>query len=404
MKLSFLKLSQRLGLSFTRLSHRAILGIETSCDDTGAAVIDESGTVLGEELNSQMKIHLENGGVIPHLAAYYHRACIEDVVSSALRKSGLNLQDMFAIAVTNKPGLKGSLAVGVEYAKHLAKMVEKPLIPIHHMEAHALMARLHNNIPFPFLVLLASGGHCQIALVKGIEEFYLLGSSQHNSPGEVLDKIARRLKLQNLPEYYEMSGGQAIESMASGGDPKAYPFPHTMTHYRDCNFSFSGFSSYATSTIEEEEERFNVPADGVIPTAKDFCASLLHGYAIHMIHRIHRAFIFCENENYLPKNERKLVFSGGVACNSYIRTALKQMCSDLKSEFFAPPPRLCTDNGVMIAWNGIEKLKSNASISTDLDVKLDPDCPLGIDIGESVKKAAIKIKIPKVNISEDVTT
>lgn len=380
------------------VSKQYVLGIETSCDDTGAAIVDESGNILGENLKSQMKIHLENGGVIPHLAAHFHKENIESSVSSAIKNSGLELQDISAVAVTNRPGLKGCLSVGVEYAKTFARTIQKPIIPVHHMEAHALTARLTNNIPFPFLVLLASGGHCQIALVKSIEQFCLLGSSKHNSPGEVLDKIARRLKLQNLPECYEMSGGQAIEYMAQGGDPSVYPFPNSMTHHRDCDFSFSGYSSFATSAIEEVEQNFDVPADGVIPTVKDFCASLLHAYAIHMIHRVHRAFIYCEQKQLIPVDQRTLVFSGGVACNHYIRQALEQFCSTLKSKFFVPPPRLCTDNGVMIAWNGVERLKANIDIlPATADIKPNPNCILGIDMRDLVKKEAIKLKVPKFN-------
>ncbi|CAL1291875.1 unnamed protein product [Larinioides sclopetarius] len=383
-------------------ARRLVLGIETSCDDTGAAVVDENGVVLGEGFESQMKIHLDNGGVIPHIAVHFHKENIKSVVSSALENSKINLEDVSAIAVTTKPGLKGSLLVGVTYAKKLAEESQKPLIPVHHMEAHALTARLLHEIPFPFLCLLASGGHCQLTLVKGVNEFLLLGDSMHNSPGEVLDKIARRLKLQNLPECYEMSGGKAIDYMARGGDPKAFNFPLSMAQYRDCNFSFSGFISYSMTTIAREEEKHDVPADGVIPTVRDFCASLLHGYAVHLSHRIIRAFAFCEQENLISSNQRTLVFSGGVACNAYIKTALEQLCaSSLNAKFFVPPPKLCTDNGIMIAWNGMEKLKANIDILPHIaNLVPDPDCPLGIDLRKSVRKASIKIKSPKLDMKE----
>ncbi|GIY26935.1 probable tRNA N6-adenosine threonylcarbamoyltransferase, mitochondrial [Caerostris extrusa] len=242
-------------ITYCRFAHsrKLVLGIETSCDDTGAAVVDENKVILGEGCHSQMQIHLENGGVIPYIAVHFHQENIKSVVETALKNSNINLQ--VSIAVTTKPGLRGSLEVGIEYAMQLAHSSQIPLIPVHHMEAHALTACLFNDIPFPFLCLLASGGHCQLTLVKGINEFYLLGDSQHNSPGEVLDKIARRLKLLNLPECYEMSGGKAIEHMARGGDPTAFSVPLMLVHHRDCNFSFSGFSSFATFTIENEEEK-----------------------------------------------------------------------------------------------------------------------------------------------------
>ncbi|XP_015927350.2 tRNA N6-adenosine threonylcarbamoyltransferase, mitochondrial [Parasteatoda tepidariorum] len=379
-------------------SKKVVLGIETSCDDTAAAVIDETGKILGHKCESQMKIHLENGGVIPHIAVHFHRENIESVVSSSLAKSGLSLENISAVAVTTKPGLRGSLLVGLQHAKKVAKAFSKPLIPIHHMEAHALTPRLNNEIPFPFLALLASGGHCQIALVNSVDEFLLLGNSCHNSPGEVLDKIARRLKLQNLPSCRGLSGGHAIEVMSEGGDPTAYSFPHSLLHYRDCNFSFSGFTS--TQVIEDEEKRYDVAADGVIPNVRDFCASLLHGYSLHLSHRVERAFEFCKIENLMSDQHRALVFSGGVACNSYIRKYLQQMCTQLNSKFFPAPKHLCNDNGIMIAWNGIEKLRKNIDILYNFDDVLpDPDCPLGIDMTETVRKANIKVRLPRINVS-----
>lgn len=384
---------------------KVVLGIETSCDETGAAVVDEHGKVLGEGLHSQLDVHLQNGGVIPHIASYLHSENIHNVVTTALRESNFALKDVSAIAVTTKPGLASSLVVGLQYAKALVKESGKLLIPIHHMEAHALTVRMVEDVNFPFLVLLASGGHCQLAWVKNVEEFFLLGTSLHNSPGEVIDKIARRLKLQNLPECYDMSGGRAVEHVARGGNHLAFNFPTPMIAHRDCNFSFSGFGSHAADIIEHEERCNDVPPDGVIPSAKDFCSSLQYGIALHLVQRLSRAIAFCEVNNFVPENNKVLVFSGGVACNSFIRTVLKSFCSTVDFKLACPPPKLCTDNGIMIAWNGMEKLKENVGMALDPEtVTIDSNCSLGKDITEQVRKASIKVQYKKIetDIETDV--
>lgn len=390
---------------YARLYSRIVLGIETSCDETGAAIVDEHGNVLGEGLHSQLDVHLQNGGVIPHIASYLHKENIHNVVTTALRQSKFALTDVSAISVTTRPGLASSLVVGLEYAKGLVKESGKPLIPIHHMEAHGLTVRMVEDIAFPFLVLLASGGHCQIAWVQNVEEFLLLGTSLHNSPGEVIDKIARRLKLQNLPECYDMSGGRAIEHVAKGGNHLAFNFPCTMIMHRDCNFSFSGFGSYAAAIIENQERCYDVPPDGVIPSARDFCASLQYGIALHLLHRVSRAIAFCEAKKWVPSDNKILVFSGGVACNSFIRAILKSFCSTVGFRLTCPPPKLCTDNGIMIAWNGMEKLKEDVGIVLDPEtVFTDSNCPLGKDMTNEVKKAAIKVRYKKIeaDIETDV--
>lgn len=166
-----------------------ILGIETSCDDTGAAIVDGNGTLFGEHLHSQQSTHLQYGGIIPPIAQDLHRKNIENVVCETLRKSNFGFSDLDAFAVTNRPGLPLSLLVGVRYTKHLARKHSKPIIPVHHMEAHALMARMENRINYPFLTLLCSGGHCLLAFVKSYNDFYLLGETLDDAPGEAFDKV-----------------------------------------------------------------------------------------------------------------------------------------------------------------------------------------------------------------------
>lgn len=375
-------------------NYRTVLGIETSCDDTGAAIVDEFGNVCGDVLYSQLQFHLDNGGIIPHLAKSLHENQINHVINKTLEKSGLNLQDISAIATTVKPGLLHSLLVGFKHSKILIEKYKKPFIPIHHMEAHALVVRMTELVNFPFLVLLASGGHCQIAVVKEVDKFLLLGNCLDNPPGEALDKIARRLKLKNLPECSSMYGGEAIEYLAKSGNPNAYDFTLPLYKFRSCDFSFSGLNVQAIRLIIKLEEENNIEADGLIPNIADFCASVLHAFTKQLIRQVQRAIIFCENKNLIPKERRTLVFSGGVACNTYIRTALRKLCAHSGWKFSCPPPKLCNDNGIMIAWNGMEHLKAGTRITENIEeINVITKCPLGIDISKEVIDENIKVKI-----------
>lgn len=215
-----------------------ILGIETSCDDTGCAVLDTNGNILGEALKSQHLIHLNNGGIIPPIAQDLHRKNIESVVNKAVSLADISYENIDAIAVTVKPGLPLSLDIGTKYGKYLCRKFKKPFIPIHHMEAHALTARMFDrSIQFPFLVLLISGGHCLIAVAQHVNKFLLLGESIDDAPGEAFDKMARRMKLKNLTEYSQLNGGQAIELAASKADnPLQYKFTIPLLQYKNCNF------------------------------------------------------------------------------------------------------------------------------------------------------------------------
>ncbi|XP_063593069.1 tRNA N6-adenosine threonylcarbamoyltransferase, mitochondrial-like [Penaeus indicus] len=295
-----------------------VLGIETSCDDTGASVVDDQGAVLGEALNTQQKIHLMHGGIIPPVACRLHAENIEEVVDTCLKRSGISLEEIDAIATTVKPGLPLSLAVGTEYGKQLALNARKPFIPIHHMEAHALTVRMVEQIEFPFLVLLVSGGHSLLVLAHSVDRWSIIGQTVDDAPGEALDKGARRLKLRNIPECSSMSGGQAIEHLAKEGNPRAYDFP-------------------------------------------------------------------------TPH-----VLSGGVACNNYIRSALQKLCEATGYQLLCPPPRLCTDNGIMIAWNGMERWKAQSGVIYDEEaiknINIQAKCPIGVDLTEDVRSLGIKIQ------------
>nr|CAD7431636.1 unnamed protein product [Timema monikensis] len=401
-----------------------------------------------------------NGGIIPPIARDLHKQHIERVVEEAVASANLGLGDVDAIATTVKPGMPLSLLVGMNHGKHLARTWGKPFIPIHHMEAHALTIRMVTQVEFPFLVLLISGGHCLLAVAQGVHQFLLLGQSLDDAPGEAFDKvtwsrpaemedkIARRMKLHNLPEFKGLSGGAAVQLAATRGDPLSFQFPFMLSSYRDCNFSMAGLKNKARQHIMRQEHEHGVEGDGIIPGVYilccfrrgrrgrgwyyprgvhpvlfqawkgtvlsqgctscvvsgvegdgiipgvyDLCASVQWGITSHLCQRLQRAMEFVSMRDMLPLDRRTLVVSGGVACNSFITGALGVVCEEYGYSLAVPPPKLCTDNGVMIAWNGVEKWRSGVGAVQDLDaVDIEPECPLGVDRREDVVSANIKCK------------
>lgn len=385
--------SRRLFNSSANLGFK-VLGIETSCDDTGVAIVDSDRNLLANALHNQAQIHLENGGILPPVAGYYHRANMEKVANQAFTASKLSMADIDAVAATVKPGLSLSLEVGAKYGCFLSKKYQKPFIPIHHMEAHALTARLiDKKVKFPFLVLLISGGHCLLALVKNVDSFLLLGKGLDNSPGEVLDKVHRRLKLRNIPELQNFSGGHAVEVMAEKATNRTeFPFEIRANSILSCDFSFSGLVTQAYNTIAAEEQKYGTTADGVIPSAPNLCAAIQYAITRHLCRRVERAMIFLHRKEMIPRDNLSLVVSGGVAANKYISRALKIVCDTHDYHLSVPPPHLCNDNGVMIAWNGVERYRENLGVLhwDDLDsVSILTKCPLGVDIREAVANASV---------------
>ncbi|XP_032779692.2 probable tRNA N6-adenosine threonylcarbamoyltransferase, mitochondrial [Daphnia magna] len=376
------------------LSQSLVLGIETSCDDTGAAIVDSKGNVIGEALHSQLQTHLEMGGIIPPIARDLHIENISRIVETALQNADLEIKDLSAIAATVKPGMPLSLLVGTHFAKQLCKKSNIPFIPIHHMEAHALTARMVEKVDFPFLVLLASGGHCLLAVANKIDEFLLLGESIDNAPGEVLDKVARRLKLRNLPAFSTLSGGKAIEELAKQGDATAFDFGNQpMYKYNDCSFSFSGLRAKIHRHVEREEKNHNVEADQVLPSAANLCASFQHALFGHICRRLQRGMLYVDMKQMIPEGARKLVVSGGVACNSHFRKYLSIVCAEMGYTLVCPPPKLCTDNGIMIAWNGMEKWTAGVGVAKDIDaIDIEPKATLGINMIEDVRSCNISLK------------
>ncbi|KAM9189105.1 tRNA N6-adenosine threonylcarbamoyltransferase, mitochondrial isoform 1-T3 [Mergus octosetaceus] len=377
---------------------KLVLGIETSCDDTGAAVVDEAGNVLGEALQCQREVHLKTGGIIPHVAQQLHRENIEQVVKEALSVSGVSVNELTAIATTVKPGLALSLEVGLDYSLKLVNKYQKPFVPIHHMEAHALTIRLTNQVEFPFLVLLLSGGHCILAVAQGVSDFLLLGQSIDIAPGDMLDKVARRLSLIKHPECHSMAGGKAIEHLAQTGNRQQYTFRLPMQQIRNCDFSFSGLQNLINKTIIQKEKEEGIQEGELLSCVKDIAAAVQHVVAIHIIQRTYRAMLFCIKNGILSPKHATLVVSGGVASNQYIRKGLQALANANSFAFLSPPPRLCTDNGVMIAWNGIERLRAGLGVLNSTEgIRYEPKAPLGTDISNQVEEDSIKVpKLRKI--------
>lgn len=389
-----------------------VLGIETSCDETGIAIVSQNGEILSDVCRSQLRMHLSNGGIIPPIARDLHKQCIDDCVRQSLRLAKLSPQELTAIAVTVRPGLPLSLVIGKNYAKTLALKYNKPLIPIHHMEAHALIALMNNRLEFPFVTLLISGGHCLLGLVRDVNRFELFGESFDDAPGDLLDKIARKLRLKNLGSpYNEISGGAALELCARSGDPFAYfqkfvSYPLYTQTVRSCHFSFSGFYPMVNKVIDTLEQQLNTEPDRVLKQAPDICASLQYAVTFMFIKRLQRAFNYINDYNIIDGQPIKLVISGGCASNQFITDSIRNFCKSQEVEVFVPPKKLCTDNGVMIAWNGILKLlnehKFPEMILRDEESIKSVDILAKAPFGEDVSHKIIKkhVKCESIDVKE----
>ncbi|CAH8469619.1 unnamed protein product [Heterobilharzia americana] len=407
---SFLRNCKMMGsLSQQRCNQRSsfhLLGIETSCDDTGAAVLNESGKLLGDSLSSQTKISVMFGGVLPPIAAELHKQNIESVVNVAVTKSNIEFQDLDFIAVTVKPGMPLSLKIGVDFAKSLAHRLKIPIIPIDHMEAHALTALLTDSeLKFPYVILLISGGHGILGVVQGIEDYVLLGTALDASPGDVLDKLSRRLKLSRLGDesLKNVTGGRAIEMVAKMycGDHRRFELPLPRSQSKDCDFSFTGIHVSAERFISKLEQTASAGSTNAlsIQDIADICASVQFAMTRLICRRVQRAIEFCilnnANQSSVIRNRpTALVVSGGVGANSVIRAGLVEVANHYNLRFVAPPPHMCTDNGIMIAWNGylLQKGKSSRITENISSVDFVPRSTLGCDLREAVKQADISIE------------
>ncbi len=339
-----------------------VLGIETSCDETAAAVVTGSGEILSHVVLSQIEQHTPYGGVVPEIAARSHLAHIDRLVAQVMQESGIKYGDLSGVAATAGPGLIGGILVGVMTAKAIAAVHKKPFLAINHLEGHALTARFTNNVSFPYLLLLVSGGHCQLLAVKNVGDYERLGTTVDDAAGEAFDKVAKMLGL-GYP------GGPAIERAARKGDANRYVFPRPMKGRPGCDFSFSGLKTAVRQTAETiRSAEFDEAA------AANLAASFQEALVESLVDRTARA-IELFRKRY--PNGKSLVVSGGVAANTTLRNMLKDCCAREGLSFEAPPISLCTDNAAMIGWAGVERLK--LGFVDNLSFKPRPRWPLDSD-------------------------
>ncbi len=321
-----------------------VLGIETTCDETAVSVVesnqDGEGRILSNEILSQIKAHQAYGGVVPEIAARAHVEVVDLLVKQALATAGLTLRDMDAIAAAAGPGLIGGVMVGLTTGKALALVTKKPFLAINHLEAHALSPRLTDGVAFPFLLLLASGGHSQILFVRGVGDYVRIGTTIDDAIGEAFDKVAKML---GLP----YPGGPEVEKQALEGNPEQFAFPRPMQGRKEPNFSLSGLKT----AVRIEAEKI-APLTGT--DIKNLCASFQAAIVDVVTDRMKMALRVARADFGEPT---AIVIAGGVAANLAMRQALHRLAAQNGLPLVAPPLALCTDNGAMIAWAGIERLR-----------------------------------------------
>ena len=312
------------------------LGIESSCDDTAAAVVREDGTILASIVAGQTALHADFGGVVPEIAARAHAEKLDSCVEEALAEAGVRLADLDGVAVTAGPGLIGGVMAGVMMAKGLAAGSGLPLVGVNHLAGHALTPRLTDGIGYPYVMLLVSGGHCQFLRVNGPDAFQRLGGTIDDAPGEAFDKIA---KLLGLPQ----PGGPAVEAEAAKGDPRRFALPRPLLDRPGFDMSFSGLK---TAVLRARDDLVAAQGGLTVQDRADLCAGFQAAVADVLAEKTRRALA----EHPVPV----LAVAGGVAANQTIRAALEMVAEAAGARFLAPPLRLCTDNAAMIAWAGIE--------------------------------------------------
>ena len=335
-----------------------VLGIETSCDETAAAVLAADGAILAEAVLSQQD-HSAFGGVVPEIAARAHLHFLPTLVRQVMHQAGLTYADLGGIGATTGPGLIGGLIIGSGFGKGVAIASAKPFVAVNHLEAHALTARLPglvpNGAPFPYLLLLVSGGHCQCVAVEGLGQYRRLGGTIDDAVGEAFDKVAKMLGL-------GWPGGPALERLAAQGDPKRHKLPRPLLGREGCDFSFSGLKTAVAGLLASH-------GTGALPRqeAADIAASFQEAVADVLADRVAHAFA-------MMPDARLLVVAGGVAANDRIRDKLTELAAGKAIALAAPPLRLCGDNAVMVAWTAIERLR--AGLADALDAPPRPRWPL----------------------------
>jgi N6-L-threonylcarbamoyladenine synthase len=340
-----------------------VLGIETSCDESAAAVVasTRSGPAICSNLvRTQVEEHSAYGGVVPEIAARAHLERLEAIVAAAMRQAGIALRDIDAVAAAAGPGLIGGLIVGTMMGKGIAWAAAKPFVAVNHLEGHALTVRLTGRVDFPYLLLLVSGGHCQLLACAGVGCYTRLGTTLDDAVGEAFDKTAKLIGL-------GQPGGPAIERAASGGEPSRFALPRPLFGRPGCDFSFSGLKTAVRRIVDDRpaltaEERADLAAAVETAICDVLCDRTAN--AVTWFRR-----------NY--PDGKILVAAGGVAANRRLRRRLSSLAAAAGLEFLAPPPGLCTDNAAMIAWAGLERLR--LGLIDDLDAVPRPRWPLDAD-------------------------
>jgi N6-L-threonylcarbamoyladenine synthase len=329
-----------------------VLGIETTCDETAAAVVerqrDGAGRILSNIVRSQNEEHAPFGGVVPEIAARAHVDALDGIVAQAMKQAGIGFAQLSGVAAAAGPGLIGGVIVGLTTAKAIAMVHDTPLIAVNHLEAHALTPRLTCALAFPYCLFLASGGHTQIVAVLGVGNYVRLGTTVDDAMGEAFDKVAKML---GLP----YPGGPEVERAASNGDAKRFAFPRPMLGRDDANFSLSGLKT----AVRNEASRLTPlePQD-----ISDLCAGFQAAVLESTADRLSVGLKLFQERFGSP---RALVAAGGVAANQAIRGALQAVAAKAQTTLIIPPPALCTDNGAMIAWAGAERLAAGLTDAMD---------------------------------------
>lgn len=336
---------------------KIVLGIESSCDETACALVNENREILSSVVWSQYDEHRRFGGVVPEIAARAHLEKCDLLIKECMDKAGLQFSDLSAVAVAGGPGLIGGVLVGVMTAKAIAFCHHLPFIAVNHLEGHALTAKLTNDIDYPYLLLLTSGGHCQILEVMGVGQYKKLGATIDDSAGEAFDKVAKMLNI-GYP------GGPNLEKRARLGNPKAYVLPVPMKGRDNCDFSFSGLKTAVRVMVDKHDKITD-------SFQNDMCACFQRAVVEEMRDRLIRAIQIFKSDFPQAKD---LVVGGGVAANGAVRQMLTEVAGKNKMRFSAPPVGLCTDNGVMIAWAGLQRLQVN--LTDSFDFKARPRWPL----------------------------
>ena len=354
------------------------LGLESSCDDTAAAVVrylpGQPAQILSSVIDGQTALHAAFGGVVPEIAARAHAERLDHCVERALDAAGLTLVEIDGVAVTAGPGLIGGVLSGVMCAKGIAAARKLPLVGVNHLAGHALTPRLTDGLAFPYLMLLVSGGHCQFLQVNGVDDFRRLGGTIDDAPGEAFDKIA---KLLGLPQ----PGGPMVEGEAMLGDAKRFGFPRPLLDRPGCDLSFSGLK---TAVLRARDGLIAAQGGITVQDRRDLCASFQAAVADVLAEKSRRALA-------LAPEATAFSVAGGVAANTAVRARLETVCAETGTRFLAPPLALCTDNAAMIAWAGIERFRIGLQDGMDLAARprwpLDMTSPAMLGSGKKGAKA-----------------